>query len=357
MKTTLAENIRAFRKERKLTQEQLAEALGVTVGAVSKWESGATTPDISLIIGLAGFFETSVDVLLGYDWKRGGMGQAAEHIKALRNAKRFDEAIAEAEKALKKYPNAFDIAFRAAQLFAMAGMELDSQKMSAKALAQFERSLELIEQNENEKINEWSINNNIADVYQSLGQTDKAVELMKRNNAAGLNDDSIGLILSKTKPDEALPYLSDALVVTLMKLFRISIGLSRVFYAKGDTESMLGVQLWMAGVIDGMRVPGRVSHLDKELSVLMAACAATAAELGRPEAAREYLERAEAAAGLFDAAPNYGFTAMRFFNGDANITAFDDMGATAYDGVKLIMCGPDAAEAAGAVWRALHGEA
>ena len=42
MNLTLAENIRTFRKERNLTQERLAEALGVTVGAVYKWESGVS---------------------------------------------------------------------------------------------------------------------------------------------------------------------------------------------------------------------------------------------------------------------------------------------------------------------------
>ena len=36
------------------------------MGAVSKWESGASAPDVSLILELAVFFETSVDVLLGY---------------------------------------------------------------------------------------------------------------------------------------------------------------------------------------------------------------------------------------------------------------------------------------------------
>ena len=42
MKVCLAENIRMMRKERGLTQEQLAEAMGITVGTVSKWETGGS---------------------------------------------------------------------------------------------------------------------------------------------------------------------------------------------------------------------------------------------------------------------------------------------------------------------------
>ncbi|WP_405374652.1 helix-turn-helix domain-containing protein [Pseudobutyrivibrio sp.] len=45
MKITLSENIRRFRKDRKMTQEKLAEALGVTVGAEYKCESGMSTPE------------------------------------------------------------------------------------------------------------------------------------------------------------------------------------------------------------------------------------------------------------------------------------------------------------------------
>ncbi|MFR6410608.1 MAG: helix-turn-helix transcriptional regulator [Angelakisella sp.] len=46
MKIKLSENIRAFRKEHAMTQEQLAEVLNVTVGAVYKWESGQSVPEL-----------------------------------------------------------------------------------------------------------------------------------------------------------------------------------------------------------------------------------------------------------------------------------------------------------------------
>ena len=48
MEIKLAENIKKFRKERKLTQEQLAEAMGVSVSAVYKWESNQSTPEIKI---------------------------------------------------------------------------------------------------------------------------------------------------------------------------------------------------------------------------------------------------------------------------------------------------------------------
>lgn len=48
----LAENIRAFRRNLGMTQEQLAEAMGVTIGAVNKWETGASIPDVTLLMGM-----------------------------------------------------------------------------------------------------------------------------------------------------------------------------------------------------------------------------------------------------------------------------------------------------------------
>ena len=64
MKLSLSENIRSFRRQRKLTQEKLAEALGVTVGAVYKWESGQSQPEQNQLVIITDFFDTSVDVLL-----------------------------------------------------------------------------------------------------------------------------------------------------------------------------------------------------------------------------------------------------------------------------------------------------
>lgn len=62
---TLAEIIASYRKKLGLTQEGLAQRLGVTNQAVSKWESGQSCPDIALLPNLADIFGITIDQLFG----------------------------------------------------------------------------------------------------------------------------------------------------------------------------------------------------------------------------------------------------------------------------------------------------
>ncbi len=62
---SLGEKIAHYRRKAGLTQEQLAEKCSVTAQAVSKWENGITSPDISLIAPLAELFGISCDELMG----------------------------------------------------------------------------------------------------------------------------------------------------------------------------------------------------------------------------------------------------------------------------------------------------
>lgn len=61
----VGENIKKFRKQKGFTQKDLAEKIGVSVQAISKWECGST-PDISQILPLADALDTSANELLGY---------------------------------------------------------------------------------------------------------------------------------------------------------------------------------------------------------------------------------------------------------------------------------------------------
>ena len=65
MQHSIGKTIKELRKSRGLTQEELAEKIGVTAQAISKWENEIGMPDISQIVPLAHVFGVSTDILLG----------------------------------------------------------------------------------------------------------------------------------------------------------------------------------------------------------------------------------------------------------------------------------------------------
>lgn len=82
MTETMGQIIRRLRKERNLTQEELAEVLNISSPAVSKWESDTSMPDISQVVPLANVFGVSTDVLFGV----AGTNADSEAWKIIKNA-------------------------------------------------------------------------------------------------------------------------------------------------------------------------------------------------------------------------------------------------------------------------------
>ena len=67
MKINIGERLKQLRLQKGLTQEQFAEVFGVSAQAVSRWENNTSYPDITLLPGLAIYFNTSVDAIVGMD--------------------------------------------------------------------------------------------------------------------------------------------------------------------------------------------------------------------------------------------------------------------------------------------------
>ena len=69
MNNQFKDNLKKIRKEHNLSQEQLAEELGVSRQAISKWESGTAYPEMDKIIFLCDKFNVNIDDLLHNDIK------------------------------------------------------------------------------------------------------------------------------------------------------------------------------------------------------------------------------------------------------------------------------------------------
>ena len=111
MKLSLPVNISKLRKEHSMTQEQLAEALGVTFASVSKWERGVATPELNLIAEMADLFEVSIDALIGYEFRNNDKQNVIDRLKQYFHDRSNDDVYTDIEKSLKRYPNCFDIVY------------------------------------------------------------------------------------------------------------------------------------------------------------------------------------------------------------------------------------------------------
>lgn len=109
MKLNIGDTIKYLRKEKDITQDELADILGVSYQSVSRWENGICYPDIELLPVISEFFGLTVDKLLG-------INEHIEQEKVAQYLYRFQKAISQgkvydcidiAREGVAEYPNNF----------------------------------------------------------------------------------------------------------------------------------------------------------------------------------------------------------------------------------------------------------
>ena len=120
----IGDKILKLRKENNITQEQLANMVGVTAGAVSKWENGNSTPDITLLAPLARALDTSLDVLLSFqkELSDADVSDIKGELTTIFLTEGYDNGILKSNKYLKEYPNSVSLKLSIAGLIQMYGM-------------------------------------------------------------------------------------------------------------------------------------------------------------------------------------------------------------------------------------------
>lgn len=337
MKVSISENIRGFRKQRLLTQEQLAEVLGVTPGAVHKWETGMSVPELGMIIELADFFDVSVDALLGYEMKDNRMANIVARIRKAHQS--HDRGyLQEAEKALKKYPHSFEIVHESAVLYMVTGITSGDKQLLNRTAELFETSKIYISQNANPKISDISIAGDIAEVYLAMGDTEKAVGILSANNPKGVFNDIIGLTLASTcnRIDDAMPVLSEALIDCTVSAVRTVFGFLNIYYKKNDFAKSREIASWAISMLNGLQNPDHTSFLSKTLCIMYTCLAYTELMLNNKDAAIAALKSAKIAATAFDENPNYKTDSIKFVS-SFEASAHDDLGATATEGINNLI--------------------
>lgn len=135
MSSNLGANIRYFRKNKGFTQEELAGMLGVTPQAVSRWESEAGLPDVSMIVPIAQTLNITTDALLGYQMQNQDdrvAGMVFEKMKEFENVEnpagstlKVCEYLAEEAN---KHPMNYDIVLKYVQKVAGLSYYIDMEQ-------------------------------------------------------------------------------------------------------------------------------------------------------------------------------------------------------------------------------------
>ncbi len=134
---SIGSTIKKLRREREMTQEQLAECLGITANAVSQWECDRTAPDIAQLPILARVLQVSTDRLLGIDFSKDEeeIRRISEESLACYRTGQFTRAVEIARGGLRQYPQSFHLMARLAEsLQAIRGSEHEMERLCNKIL-------------------------------------------------------------------------------------------------------------------------------------------------------------------------------------------------------------------------------
>ena len=190
----IGEVIYRLRKEKSITQEQLASFIGVSTAAVSKWESGASYPDITLLPVLATFFNVTIDKLLNFKidiCKEEVMEIYKECEAVFSSNENFNAAVELSKDYIKKYPSSYLLKFRIAYLFFAYSWKSGEEDAYNEMI---KYSIELLEEVVANSVDIELVEPSLFQLgalYSGLDEHDKAIEVLNKIHRSHCDPDDI----------------------------------------------------------------------------------------------------------------------------------------------------------------------
>jgi transcriptional regulator with XRE-family HTH domain len=187
----IAKVITTKRKEKGITQDELAEYIGVSKASVSKWETAQSYPDISLLPQLASYFNISIDELIGYlpQMTKEDINKTYHRLVEEFSRRPFVEVLEECRAIIKKYFACFPLLMRMAVLL-LNYYTLEKEKDKQAALLQEITGLSVRIKEESDDV--WIVrqaNSLEATCRILLNQPLEALELLDKTVKPYISDD------------------------------------------------------------------------------------------------------------------------------------------------------------------------
>ncbi|MDO5400693.1 MAG: helix-turn-helix transcriptional regulator [Eubacteriales bacterium] len=247
----ISDNIRRLRRERALTQEALAEAMGVSCAAVSKWEKGQCAPDLSTLTSLADYFEVSVDALLDHRLEGDSLERQLKAAEAAADRLDAAQASAQCQRLLRFYPNEAEVAQRCAEVYYQLFVQTGEKSWMEDCIAQTNR-LFLLKKGEPEPERLRRLRS-LANQYELLDQWDKAKEFFEQANVNGMEDGNLArCLLGQGRAEEAVSMVSDAILEDILHLSVHVNTLAETWREMGKPETACLALEWLNAALEGV---------------------------------------------------------------------------------------------------------
>ena len=244
----IGNKISEYRKEKGSTQEQLADYVGVSVAAVSKWETNQSYPDITLLTSIAEFFGVSIDSLLGYN-TTDGYKQNLEKIYDLLSDSEinnnYNKGLPIVLNALKKYPNDIHLLQSAAGFLSNRSWSHNDDEKKKKdaldAINYLEKALKCPDISKKDTL--W-FKKEISLIYwNNLNDYKKALDILNDiNESQKFSSDIAWLKYHMGEKKECKQILQSVLLNTFFEFWSIAGRLANCYEDEGNLEMALEAQ-------------------------------------------------------------------------------------------------------------------
>lgn len=271
MKLNIGKIIYELRKRDGITQDKLAQSLGVSVAAVSKWENGNTYPDITVLPAIARYFKITVDELMGYEelCSEEELQQLITTSKELVEQGQFNEVITLCEDYIRQYPTNLEVKFVVATFLNLNKTRIVENEEKYRGLINYIVQLfEEASKSEDREIKDGAYAM-LSDIYRHDKQYDKAIATLSQLPRLKFEPDGIlaSILLEQGKSKQANQLATSVIMKSWSNLMNAIGIIVRECQQNKDYVSALEILDMRSKLMDVMELDV-VSRLENEMEYL-----------------------------------------------------------------------------------------
>lgn len=299
---SVGENIKIYRKEKNLTQGQLAELIGVSTQAVSKWETGAGMPDISQVVPLARVLEISTDKLLGhtdeaFEKEAAEIRSKCGGINFISDTDRAKTLYTLSSKFFDKHPDVPDIALVCLECFVELYFQKSLHVDSGLFLEEVERYGNSIFRYETDPDRVCKTYYLMSRAYDLCGEKDKSQDMLKKRPYVFGDREywEAEVAYVDKKYDVALDKIKKSFAVKarfISRCIRLAVRITRKSNPEGADEKSLALEEYMLRIIDAFLSGGEYLPYRQifQKTALLPSLVTQNARLGKMEQANLHMQ-------------------------------------------------------------------